>query len=153
MLNSSTIQCILMMLSERWRNVYLNYNKYCSMYSYTHLMLWIKSFKNLPWFARTPLSTKSWKIWTFSEISFSKIDKSTSSGGHFMHNFDVFHFIFQKNFNKYIVNIRRVHATNKNKVSKGFPNRGDMILNVPIGLIWTEIFDVCCQLSSVRFAI
>ena len=36
---------------------------------------------------------------------------------------------------------------------KGFPNRGDMILNVPIGLIWTEIFDVCCQLSSVRFAI
>ena len=35
----------------------------------------------------------------------------------------------------------------------GFPNRGDMILNVPIGLIWTEIFDVCCQLSSVRFAI
>ena len=36
---------------------------------------------------------------------------------------------------------------------KGFPNRGDMILNIPIGLIWTEIFDVCCQLSSVRFAI
>ena len=37
--------------------------------------------------------------------------------------------------------------------NKGFPNRGDMILNVPIGLIWTEIFDVCCQLWSVRFAI
>ena len=41
----------------------------------------------------------------------------------------------------------------KLKESKGFPNRGDMILNVPIGLIWTEIFDICCQLSSVRFAI
>ena len=25
-------------------------------------MWWIKFFKNLPWFARTPLSTKSWKM-------------------------------------------------------------------------------------------
>ena len=27
-----------MMLSERWRNVDLNYNKHCPMDSYTHIM-------------------------------------------------------------------------------------------------------------------
>ena len=52
----------------------------------------------------------------FSIISFSKIDKNTSSWDRFMHNIDVFHVIFRNNFEYLYCQHQEIYAINTNKI-------------------------------------